>query len=980
MAGEERLRLIAEFRDNASAGVRRLGRELGEVRETPGMASASRWMQGFTTNAKAVQQAGSGAGTVMSSLGIGGLAAAGGIAAAVKSFRDLAEQTSSLQAVSRETGVAVTQLKQFQNAAKELHVDPEAMSQGVVHLTDQLALARRGYGELYGMLNQVEPEFMRKIMNEDPTSAMKDVLDRLARIPDDYVRSGRSLADGIAAQKQWTQELLGDQGLNRLVEAGPKALHEALADAAKNTPVVTSQMIAAAEALHKSVVALDTSMEKFQTEAGPFIFKQLTQATNDFREAFKEIEGVVEWVEKHAAHPFKDAANATLDATDAQAAQNSSTEDRATRAGGPRDKMILDLPGVASKVIHGIIGDKALGRGDFAPAADDGDKAARLARMQSELDALDAKLKADKNPIGFPVREADNIARLRELRDAIATMRGDTTVTIPHPNASAPAWRQTVPDAQPHDSDLGLPGFDNPLLHRSAYREDDDRKPARGSVGGMDGGLVLLFREVIASGTKAGFLGAFHEMQGEKPIEGGGGGGLMNASYGGGGDGGGGTDRYRSAGGRGFTGGSPGNYRGGGDGGNFKSAPGKQSMMAKEAYDFWRSKGLDHAHAIGMVVQEQAENNFSNTPGDMVNGQPTAFGSFQFHKDRAALIKKGTGIDVTDPNTSHADMLRAAHYDATKGGRAGFLDRYQRDSSGLDGASDYATKFYEGPKDLAKDQATRRGYAHRWDTNGFPTADVSGSGGASAKGQIRGNLKIGEETFRYGSGGASGSASIPLGDYPINPDSKNPWGRAHNAMDVNNTGSIWDKSLGRMRTGIEMHAASTAEMVTHGCLGFLRDQYPQLKQRIREMIAKNGHAYLHIGENGATITPNREADALDAKREQLTANHVSTLSAAHRLLSWADKASKVDDPSDTPITTIDRRDPRFAPHPGELPRKSLFDAAKGSGIGGEMTHKIEGGATVEIRGLPQSKGTKVKTSGMIEAVNLRRGGLTTQVG
>ena len=45
-----------------------------------------------------------------------------------------------------------------------------------------------------------------------------------------------------------------------------------------------------------------------------------------------------------------------------------------------------------------------------------------------------------------------------------------------------------------------------------------------------------------------------------------------------------------------------------------------------------------------------------------------------------------------------------------------------------------------------------------------------------------------------------------------------------------------------------------------------------------------------------------------------------------------------------------------------------------------MTHKIEGGATVEIRGLPQGKGTKTSTSGMIEAVNLRRGGLMTAVG
>ena len=150
---------------------------------------------------------------------------------------------------------------------------------------------------------------------------------------------------------------------------------------------------------------------------------------------------------------------------------------------------------------------------------------------------------------------------------------------------------------------------------------------------------------------------------------------------------------------------------------------GKQSLMASEAYQFWRSKGLDHAHALGMVVQQQAENNFSNTPGDFVNGQATAFGPIQWHSDRAKLIKQGTGIDVTDPNLTNRQALEAAYYDATKGGRAGFLDRYQRDSSGLDGASDYATKYCEGPRDLEKDQATRRRYAQMWDQRGFPSPE-----------------------------------------------------------------------------------------------------------------------------------------------------------------------------------------------------------------------------------------------------------------
>ncbi len=937
---DERLRLIAEFRNNASAGVSRLKRDLGEIRETPGMNAAQKWMKGFELNAKAMQQAGTGAGSVMGSLGLGGLAAAGGIAAAVKSFRDLAEQTSSLQAVSRETGVAVTQLKQFQNAAKELHVDPEAMSQGVVHLTGQLALARRGYGELYGMLNQVEPEFMRKIMNEDPTSAMKDVLDRLARIPDDYVRSGRSLADGIAAQKQWTQELLGDQGLNRLVEAGPKALHEALADAAKNTPVVTGQMIAAAEALHKSVVALDTSMENFQTEAGPFIFKQLTQATNDFREAFKEVEGVVEWVEKHAAHPFKDAANAALDATDAQAAQNSSTEDRATRAGGPRDKMILDLPGVASRLIHGVVGDKALGRGDFAPAADDGEKAARLTRMQAEIDALDAKLKADKNPIGFPVREADNIARLRELRDAIATMRGDTTVTAPHQ------------------------GIDNPLLHRSAYREDDDGTPARGSVGGMDGGLVLLFREVIASGTKAGFLGAFHELQGEKPIEGGGG-GLLNASYGG-----------EGVGGSGNGGGSFGSGAGG------RRAPSLRYGRQHE--------GAPFASADGGSVPTGAHTPLKDLIAAHETGSTGAdsYGVVFGHAERGGPLappKPITQMTIGEVLDYQRKMKPLAHSSAFPVGRAQWTESTLRGlTHGMDPSTVFSSEVQERLFDKSIAQRMGQGvggFRSEWDSLNHVDA-------GTIQGAIAGQQKA----------VADAKAAMPK---LAAGDGKTPgWmdDRSRRELAGVNKALAGDLLAASEQTGLHfrvMQGLRTQSEADHNAFtgrGVRNSQHlfgaaaDIMLQDARGRDVRNRDAYKRFAD--AYTEHSRTTGGHSRWLGDLSGRWGSDIAHFDQGIGYGQ--SHLRDPYGSSGPTKEDiakgneeiyRSPQnpLMRHPAAPSRKSLLDEANKAGLG-STTIKHEGGAVVEIRGLPQGKGTKVQTHGMIEAVNLRRGGLTTQVG
>jgi hypothetical protein len=90
---------------------------------------------------------------------------------------------------------------------------------------------------------------------------------------------------------------------------------------------------------------------------------------------------------------------------------------------------------------------------------------------------------------------------------------------------------------------------------------------------------------------------------------------------------------------------------------------------AKESYTFWSTPntfmGFTTAdfkdfHAIGAVANEDAETSFLwHSVGD--NGE--AHGSFQDHDDRVALIKKGCGIDVSSPNTSHLDMLRAALYE-----------------------------------------------------------------------------------------------------------------------------------------------------------------------------------------------------------------------------------------------------------------------------------------------------------------------------
>ena len=130
------------------------------------------------------------------------------------------------------------------------------------------------------------------------------------------------------------------------------------------------------------------------------------------------------------------------------------------------------------------------------------------------------------------------------------------------------------------------------------------------------------------------------------------------------------------------------------------------------------------------------------------------------------------------------------------------------------------------------------------------------SGGESAP-YLSGAVKLEGESYDYGSGNGKGKNSIPIGTYPITPGTIGPWGRANNALGINNN-QIWDKTLGRMRDGIEFHAASNANKMSAGCIAIAKERYEKFRAHVLEFTKKNGAAYLTIGPDGAasiTATP-----------------------------------------------------------------------------------------------------------------------------
>ncbi len=956
MAGEERLRLIAEFRDNASAGVRRLGRELGEVRETPGMTSAARWMQGFTTNARAAQQAGTGAGSIMGSLGIGGLAAAGGIAAAVKSFKDLAEQKIALQSLSRETGLAVDQINILKHAARDMHVDPEAMSAGIKNFTGEMEQARLGLGKLYGALNLENPALANKLKSEGPAEAVKDYLDWLSRIPDAQMKAGKSQADGIALQKRWLSLGFGSDDVDKLVEQGPAKLAEALADAAKNTPKTTQAMIAGAEALSKAVHDLDDAIEKVQTDAGPFIFKQLTQATDDFRAVFDAVSAARD---KYKDHPEKVETDAKQQAESGwqhfKKHWSDVGEGKTPLLPNPLDSKSWHLPQPDPKAGLFDVTKEPEGpapSGIFLPDI-----------LKNFRDSVGG-IPGDEYGTGAaePRISTPDTSALDKLRGAMEHRDGPAPIVMPPALLNHPALDKLRGAMQGGggQAPIVLP---NSLLHHTSY-SDDEEGGERSSAGGMSPNLVMLFRETIASGTKAGYLAAVRELQGE--VAGGAGGGFQNASF--------------------ETGGGAGGAFGSGAGG--RRAPSLRYGRQHSAAPFMDAGGGADGAAVHDTLKDLISQHETGTTG--AGGYDTAYGHAEQPGSKLHALappKPISQMTIADVLAYQREMKPRAGSAAFPVGRAQWTESTLRGlTRGMDPGTIFSPEIQE--KLFDRSIAGRIGQG----VGGFRSewASLNHVDAGTIQGAISGH--------RTGVGFSGGSTGVTGKTAGVNPVLTDMVKRASEILGV--PLSVYS-GLRSPEHNAAVHGAEhslhmrglATDLTTPGHPKSDRAFWERANGAMRQAAEEYHQPYRWGGTFGGRFARDNDhfdltangpsADALakhmgdlEKKQDQLATHQSKTLSVAHRLLKWATKGANAEDPSDTPLETRDMRNMRFAPpgfHKPEEPRKSLLDEANKAGIGGAVKVEHSGGATVEIRGLPQGKGTRVKTSGMIEAVNIRRG-------
>ena len=145
------------------------------------------------------------------------------------------------------------------------------------------------------------------------------------------------------------------------------------------------------------------------------------------------------------------------------------------------------------------------------------------------------------------------------------------------------------------------------------------------------------------------------------------------------------------------------------------------TVRAKEIYDYIRSKGVDHVHAVGIVNNMKYESNFNS--GAMGDGD-TSGGLFQHHASRFTAMKNYVGEGW------QTNWKKQIDFALTEGEMKSYLGKNYANATD---ASREFTLGFERPANKESVSAYRSSTAE-----GYGTAMSGGGGGEAAGGQTSG--------------------------------------------------------------------------------------------------------------------------------------------------------------------------------------------------------------------------------------------------
>ncbi len=287
---DDRLRLVVDMQNKASAELKNLRRDMGAVKTTPGMLSAKTWFSELSSVSSATTKAVNPLISGLNTMGVSGLAAGLSIAGLVSQFRDLGKSLPALQELSRQTGMSRTEIERLKQTASNLNVDPSKMTAGLQAFSREMVGFHNRSSELYHrMVNEGAGGLAEKIRKEDPSAAFRDMLRYMDAIPASAQRAGRSAADAVQIQRHFVGEAFGDEDFAQILGKGMNGFETAYADAAKDVGVITDAMVKAAADFDVSISKFDRSWTNLKNDLGATVLPGLTAATDGMRALFDEL-------------------------------------------------------------------------------------------------------------------------------------------------------------------------------------------------------------------------------------------------------------------------------------------------------------------------------------------------------------------------------------------------------------------------------------------------------------------------------------------------------------------------------------------------------------------------------------------------------------------------------------------------------------------------------------------------------------------
>ncbi len=700
------LKLKASFDDKASAGVRKLGKTLAEVKPSHGMAAAQKWMETFHKGADRTVGALRPVSGMLNSVGVGGLAASLSIGEMVKQFRELADSTLTMKELGRQSRMSATEIARLQYAAGKLHVDPSAMSGAIGSWSSKMVEFRMHTSQFYRDLMRQNSDVAAKIESDSPVDGLKRALDFISRIKDPQI------------QKRWADDAgLGD--LVPMLGKGPDGLAAAFADAGREVKPITQEMQDAADRFNEATNRFNQTWANFKNDLGPSILDPLSHTLDKLDDGMK-------WAAKYPG----DAAAAA--ATIAGSAAALYARYRLMRAlsggGGSMGRAAGELAGAATK--QGSAGTGLLeaaaalkeaalelrgkgssggggGGGGGAPAEPgkpEGTSPGYTSLLgRGLLAAYQLYGLVEGMPEQLEKAKTDNaamdpqVSREAGWGDAIRHFfQGRGTPEGFH----APSAYDREARARGRGLTYEAPNTDGNALHRN------DEMPA-----------ALTAQEVFAKvrdGSKEGIVAGLREMAQQQELEGKGGdggpGGTLGAAarvLGKAGI----SAGARSRAGAGFTEAT---------GGGTTHAKGNLAANQKEAYAAALKEGLSPTAARALTANMSGES-LANPNNYHWDRKHMSGGIVQWDPERAAEIKAKFG-DVPW-KLSVADQTRAAIWEYRTHPRFAATKKAMEGDNGpaMIGA---LVDNYEGPYDKAKAKAERMGYYRGFNPDGTPKASA----------------------------------------------------------------------------------------------------------------------------------------------------------------------------------------------------------------------------------------------------------------